>query len=103
MRAVSRRRSGKAEEEPILVCTGDDDNAAGRRQGADPRRQRSAGHALDGTYRPACRALGDVAAMHASDGITAWRWWTLAELDTTAEAVWPARLAELIRGALRRR
>jgi hypothetical protein len=32
MRAVSRRRSGKAEEEPILACIGDD-NAA-RRLGA---------------------------------------------------------------------
>ena len=38
--------SGKAEEEPILVCIGDDGNAAGRRLGAGPRRQRSAGHAL---------------------------------------------------------
>jgi ADP-ribose pyrophosphatase YjhB (NUDIX family) len=44
------------------------------------------------------RELGDVAAMHASDGIAAWRWWTLAELDTTAEVVWPAGLAGLIRG-----
>jgi ADP-ribose pyrophosphatase YjhB (NUDIX family) len=50
----------------------------------------------------ACRELGDVAAMHASDGIVAWRWWTLEELDTTAEVVWPAGLAGLIRGALRR-
>jgi ADP-ribose pyrophosphatase YjhB (NUDIX family) len=46
---------------------------------------------------PACRELGDVAAMHASDRIAAWRWWTLAELDTTAEVVWPAGLAGLIR------
>lgn len=46
------------------------------------------------------RELGDVAAMHASDGIAAWRWWTLAELDATAEVVWPAGLAGLIRGAL---
>jgi ADP-ribose pyrophosphatase YjhB (NUDIX family) len=44
------------------------------------------------------RPLGDVAAMHASDGIAAWRWWTLAELDTTDELVWPAGLAALIRG-----
>jgi ADP-ribose pyrophosphatase YjhB (NUDIX family) len=51
----------------------------------------------------AWRELGDVAAMHASDGIAAWRWWTLAELDTTAEVVWPAGLAELIRAALSRR
>jgi ADP-ribose pyrophosphatase YjhB (NUDIX family) len=47
----------------------------------------------------ACRELGDVAAMHASDGIAAWRWWTLAELDATAELIWPAGLAGLIRGA----
>ena len=44
------------------------------------------------------RALGDVAAMHACDGIAAWRWWTLDELDTTAELVWPRGLAALIRG-----
>jgi ADP-ribose pyrophosphatase YjhB (NUDIX family) len=50
----------------------------------------------------ACRELGDVAPMHASDGIVAWRWWTLEELDTTAEVIWPAGLAGLIRGALRR-
>jgi ADP-ribose pyrophosphatase YjhB (NUDIX family) len=50
----------------------------------------------------ASRELGDVAAMHASDGIAAWRWWTLAELDATAEVVWPTGLAGLIRGALSR-
>ena len=27
----------------------------------------------------------------------AWRWWTLAELDSTAAAVWPSNLADLIR------
>ena len=43
------------------------------------------------------RELGDVAAMHAHDGIVAWRWWTLDELDTTAELIWPAGLAALIR------
>jgi ADP-ribose pyrophosphatase YjhB (NUDIX family) len=48
------------------------------------------------------RPLGDVAAMHAADGIAAWRWWTLAELDTATELVWPAGLAALIRGAARR-
>jgi ADP-ribose pyrophosphatase YjhB (NUDIX family) len=48
----------------------------------------------------ACRELGDVAAMHASDGIAAWRWWTLAELDATAEIIWPAGLARLIGAAL---
>ena len=46
------------------------------------------------------RPLGEVAAMHASDGIAAWRWWTLAELDSPAEAVWPEVLADLIRGVL---
>jgi ADP-ribose pyrophosphatase YjhB (NUDIX family) len=46
------------------------------------------------------RNLGDVAAMHASDGIAAWRWWTLAELDSTTELIWPKGLAALIRGVL---
>ena len=35
------------------------------------------------------RPLGEVAAMHASDGIARHRWWTLAELDATAEDVYP--------------
>jgi hypothetical protein len=39
--------------------------------------------------------------MHASDGIAAWQWWTLAELDVTAETVWPAGLAGLVRAVLR--
>ena len=43
------------------------------------------------------RELGDVAAMHASDGIAAWRWWTLAELEGTDEQVWPPGLAAIIR------
>ncbi len=46
------------------------------------------------------RPLGDVAAMHVHDGIRAARWWTLAELDATAEAVWPEGLADLIRDLL---
>ena len=49
-----------------------------------------------------CRGLGDVAAMHASDGIAAWRWWTLPELDSTAELIWPRGLAALIRRTLGR-
>jgi ADP-ribose pyrophosphatase YjhB (NUDIX family) len=49
------------------------------------------------------RGIGDVAAMHASDGISGWRWWELAELDTTAEVVWPTGLAGLIRDTLARR
>jgi ADP-ribose pyrophosphatase YjhB (NUDIX family) len=43
------------------------------------------------------RGLGEVSDMHVSDGIAAWRWWTLAELDATGEVIWPARLADLIR------
>ncbi len=43
------------------------------------------------------RGLGEVAAMHVSDGIAAWRWWTLAEMDATGEAIWPPGLADLIR------
>jgi ADP-ribose pyrophosphatase YjhB (NUDIX family) len=48
------------------------------------------------------REIRGVEAMHAADGIAAWRWWTLAELDSTAEAIWPAHLADLIRNALGR-
>jgi ADP-ribose pyrophosphatase YjhB (NUDIX family) len=43
------------------------------------------------------RAVGDVAAVHVADGIAAWRWWTLAELDATDEQVWPVGLVRLIR------
>jgi ADP-ribose pyrophosphatase YjhB (NUDIX family) len=43
------------------------------------------------------REIRGVAAMHAADGIAAWRWWTLAELDATDEQIWPADLAGLIR------
>ena len=43
------------------------------------------------------RVIRGVEAMHAADGIAAWRWWTLAELDSTAAAVWPSNLADLIR------
>lgn len=43
------------------------------------------------------RPLGAVAAMHASDGIVNHRWWTLAELDETAEDVYPPGLADLVR------
>lgn len=46
------------------------------------------------------RRIGDVAAMHAADGIAAWRWWTLAELESTAEDIWPADLAAIIRASL---
>jgi 8-oxo-dGTP pyrophosphatase MutT (NUDIX family) len=43
------------------------------------------------------RGLVEVADMHVSDGITAWRWWTPAEIDATDEVIWPSRLADLIR------
>jgi ADP-ribose pyrophosphatase YjhB (NUDIX family) len=46
------------------------------------------------------RELGEVAAMHVSDGIAASRWWTLAELDATDEDIWPPGFAGLIRGLL---
>jgi hypothetical protein len=45
------------------------------------------------------REITGVDAMHASDGIAAWRWWTLAELDSTTEAIWPRELAGLIKSA----
>jgi ADP-ribose pyrophosphatase YjhB (NUDIX family) len=46
------------------------------------------------------REIRGVDAMHAADGIAAWRWWTLTELDGTTETVWPAGLATLIREVL---
>jgi ADP-ribose pyrophosphatase YjhB (NUDIX family) len=46
------------------------------------------------------REIRGVEAMHASDRIAAWRWWTLAELGTTTEKVWPRGLADLVREAL---
>jgi ADP-ribose pyrophosphatase YjhB (NUDIX family) len=46
------------------------------------------------------RQISGVDAMHDSDGIAAWHWWSLAELDATSEVIWPATLAEVIRAAL---
>jgi ADP-ribose pyrophosphatase YjhB (NUDIX family) len=46
------------------------------------------------------REISGVEAMHKADGIATWRWWTLAELDATPEAIWPAELPVLIRKAL---
>ena len=43
------------------------------------------------------RALGQVAAMHATDGIAASRWWGLAELEATSDDIWPHGLADLVR------
>jgi len=53
-----------------------------------------------GRVELAQRGLGEVTAMHTSDGIAAWHWWTLAEMDTTTEVIWPPGLADLIRGLL---
>jgi 8-oxo-dGTP pyrophosphatase MutT (NUDIX family) len=43
------------------------------------------------------RPLGEVAAMHVSDGIVGHRWWTLAELDATGDSIYPIGLADLVR------
>ena len=43
------------------------------------------------------RPLGEVAAMHLSDGIREARWWTQGELAATEQAVYPVGLAELLR------
>jgi 8-oxo-dGTP pyrophosphatase MutT (NUDIX family) len=44
------------------------------------------------------RPLGEVAAMHAADGITRHRWWSLEDLDASAENVYPRGLTSLVRG-----
>jgi hypothetical protein len=49
---------------------------------------------------PAGQEIRGVDAMHESDGIAAWRWWSLAELESTSEVVWPAELPALLRSAL---
>ena len=46
------------------------------------------------------RPLGDVAAMHTTDGIRGSRWWTLAELDATDENIYPKGLARLVRAEI---
>jgi len=43
------------------------------------------------------RPLGQVAAMHVADGIVSHRWWTLEQLDATAEDIYPPGLADLVR------
>jgi hypothetical protein len=49
------------------------------------------------------RPFGEVAAMHATDGIRASRWWTVAELEATEETIYPKELAQLVRSALAER
>jgi ADP-ribose pyrophosphatase YjhB (NUDIX family) len=46
------------------------------------------------------RPITGVDAMHVSDGIAAWRWWTVPELAATDQTIWPAELADLISAAL---
>lgn len=46
-----------------------------------------------------CRPISGVAEMHATDRIAAWRWWTLAELESATEDIWPRELPALIRSA----
>jgi 8-oxo-dGTP pyrophosphatase MutT (NUDIX family) len=43
------------------------------------------------------RPVADVDGMHASDGIIGYRWWTLAELESTTEPVWPFSLPAVLR------
>jgi 8-oxo-dGTP pyrophosphatase MutT (NUDIX family) len=43
------------------------------------------------------RPVLNVDGMHESDGIRAYRWWSLEELEATAEKIWPAGLAGILR------
>ncbi len=47
-------------------------------------------------YGPRRNPIGDLEAAHAADEILEWRWWTLAELSATTEAIWPPQLADLL-------
>jgi ADP-ribose pyrophosphatase YjhB (NUDIX family) len=46
------------------------------------------------------RPVRDVDGMHASDGIRAVHWWTLRELETTQDVVYPVGLADVLRDLL---
>jgi 8-oxo-dGTP pyrophosphatase MutT (NUDIX family) len=61
---------------------------------------RQVDHYFIGRVPDELRPLGEVAAMHVTDGIDASRWWTLAELDATDENIYPAVLTDLVRSAL---
>jgi len=61
---------------------------------------RQVDHYFIGRVPDELRPLGEVAAMHVTDGIDASRWWTLAELDATDENVYPDVLTDLVRSAL---
>jgi 8-oxo-dGTP pyrophosphatase MutT (NUDIX family) len=43
------------------------------------------------------RPVADVAGMHAADGISAARWWSLAELEATRDVIYPLTLAAVVR------
>ena len=43
------------------------------------------------------RELGAVAAMHDTDGIDGWHWWSLAELDASDETIVPTGLVDVVR------
>ena len=47
------------------------------------------------------RLVEDVDGMHASDGILDFRWWSLAELESTTEKVWPPGLLAVLQGLIR--
>jgi 8-oxo-dGTP pyrophosphatase MutT (NUDIX family) len=46
------------------------------------------------------RPVSDVSGMHASDGIAASHWWTLAELESTTEKITPPDLAAVLRALI---
>jgi 8-oxo-dGTP pyrophosphatase MutT (NUDIX family) len=46
------------------------------------------------------RPVGDVDGMHASDGIAGFRWWPLAELESTDATILPPQLAGVLRDLL---
>jgi 8-oxo-dGTP pyrophosphatase MutT (NUDIX family) len=48
------------------------------------------------------RPVMDVDGMHASDGIMDSRWWSLAELESSGERVWPPSLLPVLRGLIGR-
>ncbi|MCX5212807.1 NUDIX domain-containing protein [Kitasatospora sp. NBC_00240] len=51
------------------------------------------------TLGPRRGPVGDVSAVHATDGILGWRWWTAADLaDERADALWPPQLPALLTG-----
>jgi ADP-ribose pyrophosphatase YjhB (NUDIX family) len=46
------------------------------------------------------RPVADVDGWHARDGILDHRWWTLAELKSTTETIWPPSLLPTLRGLI---